>query len=668
MRQAAETATWRPNGTHITWLGVSIVLVVAPHMLRLPLWLTVGFLCLAGWTIAAARGYVRKPGRPVRYLATLCAPLLVYFTYGSVVGRDAGVALLVILGACKLIETVTLRDAHVTTYLACFLGITSFLFSQDVLTGAYMLVVVVVILATFLAINDDAHARSPRKALKTAGMLALQAAPLMVVLFLLFPRVPGPLWGLPKDARAGVSKLSNTMSPGRISELSLSNAVAFRVIFESEIPPPSQRYWRGPVLWRTDGRTWTGIDTGIAKPPPFVFRGKPVDYVVTVEPHFERWLFALDMPATVPAQSVLTGDFQLRAAKPLQRLRKYPMRSYPQYATPRQDPAALRAALQLPTGFHPRSRALARQWRDDIATRLGSNATPERIAQGMVDRALEHFRTQPFYYTLRPPILDEDSVDEFMFLTRRGFCEFYAAAFTVMMRAAGVPARVVTGYQGGDFNDIGQYLIVRQRDAHAWAEVWLDSRGWVRVDPTAAVAPERIEMGMDAALPQPIGPDALGLSADGPVGRLLRRLRFSWDTMNNVWNQWVVDYSDVRQQRFLSRLGIDIKDWRSLAGAMLIVGGIAFAVSVWWLARAPRVHDPAHRYYLAFCAKLKRRGLVRAEHEAPSAFAARVLNARPDLEQPVHAITTAYLLLRYAPNGTSGDLETLKSTVSKFRP
>ena len=668
MRDDAEIARWRPRAVHITWLGAAIVLVVAPHMLRLPLWLSLGFLGLTGWTIASANGYGPKPGRYLRYLVTLGAPLLVYVTYGSIFGRDAGVALLVMLSACKLIETTTLRDAHIATYLACFLIITNFLFSQDIFTGAYMLVVVVVVLATFLALTDDTYARSPRKAIKLAGIYALQAAPLMVIMFLLFPRLPGPLWSLPKDARAGISRLSDSMSPGRISQLSLSNAVAFRAKFTAGVPAPADRYWRGPVLWRTNGLTWTGLDTGETTGTPFVFSGEPIDYVVTIEPHFEHWLFALDMPAKVPARAILTRDYQLQAESPLQSLRRYTMRSYPRYTTQLRDPRELETALQLPAGFHPRARALARQWRADIERRLGEGASQSQIGDAMVKRALNHFRTEPFHYTLRPPVLEQDPVDEFMFLTRRGFCEFYAAAFTVMMRAGGVPTRVVTGYQGGEFNNVGDYLIIRQRDAHAWAEVWLEPRGWVRVDPTAAVAPERIERGIDSALPDALGPAAFGLSGEGAAARAFRRMRYAWDAMNNTWNQWVVDYSDVRQRRLLAKLGVDIEDWRSLLTATLLIAAVLFIVSAWWVSRSPRISDPAQRYYLAFCAKLGRRGLSRADHEPADRYAARVIASRPDLRLAVRTITDAYVRLRYAPIGDVGDLETLKVAVERFDP
>ena len=268
--------------------------------------------------------------------------------------------------------------------------------------------------------------------------------------------------------------------------------------------------------------------------------------------------------------------------------------------------------------------------------------------------------------------MHEDPVDEFLFVTRRGFCEFYASAFTVLMRAAGVPARVVTGYQGGEFNAIGEYLIVRQRDAHAWAEVWLEGRGWVRVDPTGAVSPDRIERGVDVALPPSLGASALGialgLAPGGELAQALRAIRHSWDTVNNSWNQWVVDYGEKRQRRLLDRFGIDVRDWRSIAVALLLVGACALGVCAWWLTRRPEVSDQALRVYLVFCRKLRRRGLGRESFEGPQTFAARVAKIRPDLGTEVVRITGLYLGLRYAGEYSRPALGELERDVARFRP
>jgi transglutaminase-like putative cysteine protease len=674
-RLEAETREWQPTGVRMTWLAMATTLVVVPHMLRVPPWLSVGFVALAGWALLAALGKTSAPGRNVRFAFTIGGPLAVLATFGTLLGRDAGVALLIILAACKLIETRTLRDAYVTVSVACFLGVTNLLYSQSIFAGTYMLVVVIAIVGAILVANDRTGQMTTRQRVRTTAALIAQAAPVMLVLFVLFPRLPGPLWGLPKDAHAGISKLSDSMSPGNISNLSLSDVVAFRVRFLSATPLPKDMYWRGPVLWKTDGWEWNKLPMGTLAEVPAQFNGAPVDYEVTLEPHFEHWLFALDVPAHIPAQATLSADYQLHSHRPIRKLHKYSLRSFTDYTMPMLDPAERDFALQLPEGFHPKTRALAQRWRDEADQHASGSGPPTRpkteggtAPRAIVQRALNHFRAEPFFYTLRPPLLEGDTIDEFLFDTRRGFCEFYAASFTVLMRAAGIPARVVTGYQGGEFNDIGQYLIVRQRDAHAWAEVWLEGEGWVRVDPTAAVAPERIEFGMDAAMPAPLGPSALGIHPSGEIERALRTLRHGWDALNNTWNQWVIDYSDQRQRRFLDRLGIDIHDWRSVASAFLICAAVLLGLGAWWMTPRPTIRDRTARVYARFCAKLARRGLQRSAHEGPLDFCQRVLETRPDLAHDMDAITALYVSLRYGPEHDSEALVAFCGAVKRFSP
>lgn len=689
-----EIDAWRPTGRPIVWLTIATAMVVAPHMVRLPLWLTLGFIALATWSLMTGLGRWRGPGANTRLVMTLTAPVGVIATYGTLLGRDAGVALLVILAACKLVETKSLRDAYVTIFVASFLVITNFLFSQSIFTGTYMLAVVTAILMALLYTNDRTNALTRPQSLRMAGTLMVQAAPLMIALFILFPRLPGPLWGLPKDAHAGVSRLSDSMSPGNISDLSLSDAVAFRVKFHTPPPPGKALYWRGPVLWHTSGQKWTQRAPNqvprYLESIPFEFSGPPVDYSVTLEPHYEDWMFALDMPSQVPPLVAMTSDYQLIARRKIRNLLKYDLRSYTSYRSTVLHPLDHASALQVPRGFHPKAKALARRWLAEVESDVGPRPASTRTAgdtrkqgsaptaadiaqeaavtQALVNKALAFFREEPFFYTLRPPLLEGDTVDEFLFLTRRGFCEFYAASFTVLMRAAGVPTRVVTGYQGGEVNDIGEYLIVRQRDAHAWTEVWVAGTGWVRVDPTAAVAPERIEQGMDAALPNPVGRGTLPFDAPTGVRDALRTLRHGWDAINNTWNQWVVDYGDRRQRRLLERLGIDIKDWRVAGLAVLIAGGLVLAIAALWLMRRPRISDRAARAYARYCRKLARRGLVRHAAEGPDDFARRVLDGRPDLSDAVKRITSLYVSARYRVSGGQDTLAELETEVSGFRP
>ena len=351
----------------------------------------------------------------------------------------------------------------------------------------------------------------------------------------------------------------------------------------------------------------------------------------------------------------MSRDFQLLAPKPVRARRRYEVRSYPQARLTRFSVDEHSAALSLPVGMHPRARQLALDWRREL-----------RDDEAIVSRALDYFRRQPFVYTLSPPMLENDPVDEFLFDTRSGFCENYASSFAVLMRAAGIPARIVTGYQGGELNPLGDYLIVRQRDAHAWSEVWLAERGWVRVDPTGAVSPNRIELGMDAAIPPTIGPPGLDLPSRGPLWETWRRVRFGIDALKTGWNAWVLGYGPHRQRQLLGMFGADASDVGGLATAMLVATGALLAVLAVWLARhRPVPVDPALRTYRRFCGKLARAGIARRASEGPLDFAARVSASRPQLDKAVEHITGMYVALRYADGDVP--MREFKRAVTAFR-
>jgi len=649
-----ETHNWQPQRVHLLWLTAALALVLAPHAMRIPLWVATSFVALALWRMACAFGLVRFPGRWLRVLVSLLLFLGIAVSFGTIFGKSAGVAALVVLAGLKLLETATLRDAYALSFLGYFLVVTNFLFSQSVLVGAYMFVAVVAMTAALTALN--AGTTSPLERLQTAGALLLQALPVMLVLFVLFPRIPGPLWGLPKDAHSGLSGLSDKMSPGDISQLGLSGATAFRVKFDGQPPENKYLYWRGPILWRTDGRTWTQGETKLVRHLGLdAHVGEPLDYLVTLEPHQRTWLFALDMPVAVPPGKIGTTDFQLRSIKPVRKRIQYRARSYAQYRTPGISGEDFRRALELPVGAHPKARELALKWRN-------AGLQPDAV----VAAALAYFRNEPFFYTLRPPRLDGDNVDQFLFGSRQGFCEHFAASFTVLMRAAGIPARVVTGYQGGERNPLGDYLMVRQRDAHAWAEVWISGRGWVRVDPTAAVAPERIELGLEAAIPAVAGTAILGIEAGDAVLDVMRTMRNAWDSLNNSWNLWVLGYGPQRQMQLLSRIGLDASDWRKLVlwlGSAVL--GLMVATGL-LLMRRPGKRDPALRAYTRFCNRLARQGMPRRPSEGPLDYARRINARRPDLCAWVDQITELYVDIRYA--GGRGDVGDLKRAAAAFRP
>lgn len=635
------------------WLAGSLVLVLVPHVARMPVWISASFLVFMLWRLACRDGRLRLPGRWVRVPLALVTVAAVFATFGTVLGRDAGVALLIVLTGLKLLETRGLRDAHVVCFLGYFLVVTNFLYSQSIPSGLYMLVVVLALTATLIVLNTEPGDLGPAQRLARAATLLGQALPIMLTLFLLFPRINGPLWGLPNDAYGARSGLTDSMAPGAISALSLSDAVAFRVKFDGPAPPSALLYWRGPVLWHTDGHTWS---RGAAprESPAATGLGEPISYTITLEPHQQRWLFALGLPQSIPTHAHLTADLELLARRPVRERMRYHLRSYLRYRDQRLSAHDRQRALELPVGMHPEARALAARWRASA-----------RDDQGVVARALAYFAHEPFYYTLHPPPLRGDMVDEFLFGTRRGFCEHYAVAFAVLMRAAGIPTRIVTGYQGGELNPLGDYLIVRQRDAHAWDEVWLGARGWVRVDPTAAVSPTRIERGMEAAIPESVDVAGVALPTTEAMRSVWLNLRRAWDSINNSWNQWVLGYGPSRQYQFLARLGLNAQDWRQLALWLLIGVSLLLAAVGLWLYRRALPDDQVQAAYRQFCAKLARRGLPRAAHEGPVDFARRVCAARPGLAREVDDITERYVRLRYGE--TERDVRAFRRAVATFR-
>jgi protein-glutamine gamma-glutamyltransferase len=638
------------------WTVAGFAAAVAPHVAHLRSWVVAIALAVTAWRLLAEWRGFGLPGRWLRTAAALGAGAGVLVTYRGVTGLDAGTALLVLMGALKLLETRKPRDHIVLVFIGWFLCLATFLYQQDLWAAAWVVPAMWLLAAALLNVARSGESGPAPRPFRTTGAMLLKALPLALVFFLFFPRVAGHFWGAPSSERA-TTGLTEELSPGDLSELTLNDTVAFRVRFAGEVPPPLQRYWRGPVLTEFDGYTWTRPRAQAYFRPEVEFIGEPVEYTVTLEPTQQRMLFALDMvdrwPGDMASQS---WDYQLWTRQPISAVIQYQARSFPRYRAGLELSAALRNRhLQLPEERNPRSVELARRMRAAAADDAG-----------FIADVLAMFREQEFYYTLTPPRLDRDSVDDFLFNTRRGFCGHFASSFTMLMRAAGIPARVVGGYQGGDWNPIGGHLTVRQSHAHAWSEVWLAGRGWVRVDPTAAVAPERVERGLDAALPE----------GESVPGRLLResevlwQARMIWDNVNARWNDWVVKFDSARQERILEELGFEAPDWRQLA--WLLAGGLAaglLLVSAWlaWEYRAPRL-DPAAAAYRRFTRRLAKRGVERAAHEAPRDFLARVLTARPDLAQPATAITEAYLRARYAPGAGGADLDRLRALVRHFRP
>ena len=642
---------------NILWLLAGMGFVVAPHLLRLPNWVTIFFGVVVGWRAWIAWYALRSPPRALMWAVTIAATVGTFLTYGRIVGREAGTTLLIIMSALKLLEMRSQRDVVLSIYLGFFLVVTNFLFSQTIPLGIYMLACVWIFVATLVGFNHQGRTPTVMERLRPAGSLLVQALPLMVAFFILFPRNSGPLWALPQDQRSAQTGLSETMTPGNIASLIKSDSIAFRVQFDDALPPYQTLYWRGPVLVDFDGSTWRMPQAISQGHLDYAKRERPTHYAVTLEPHHKTWLFALDVPGELPPRSNILSDLQLRAHRPVNERIRYELTSYLGYQYgQRASRPQLERNLRFDGSRNPRTVALGRQW-------AAKNPDPRAI----LSEASRHFATAGYTYTLEPPILDRtDPYDDFLFSSKAGFCEHYSGSFVLLMRAAGIPARVVTGYQGGEVNPLNHELIVRQADAHAWAEIWVAEEGWVRIDPTAAVSPLRVEGGVNAAL-GPIGMVSSLIAAD--AFGLLAQLRFAWQMMNSQWEQWVVGYNMDRQRQFFSQMGFAGIDWRTLGFWLVVITfavGAAITIGLLVRDRPPR-REASLVAWNRFCGKLAVAGLPRAPHEGPLDFLARVRQARPELAPVVEDITSRYVEARYGPGASREDVRELARRVREFR-
>jgi transglutaminase-like putative cysteine protease len=634
----------------LAWLIASLIIVIAPHAIRAPWWLTVLTLCLYAWRVYYALNRAPLPSRWLVLGVAAVALIGVWIEYRTIFGRQPGILLLMLFSGLKLLETRTHRDAAVAAFLGYFLIITNFLYTQSIPTALIMSLALFMITATLVGFS--APQRAPVANLRTAGVLLAHAAPAALALFLLFPRVSGPLWGLPQDAYAGMTGLSDTMTPGNLSSLAQSDAIAFRAEFSGESPPPRERYWRGPVLWDFDGRTWSiGANYLVDFEPPRGGRST-YRYEVVLEAHNRHWLFALETAASLPERGRITADGLLVAPSPVRTRVRYEIASMIAPQPEDENPSLLRRALRLPAGSNPRAAALGAQWRE-------ASKTDAEV----LTRAIGFFTGGQYVYTLEPPLLGVDPVDDFLFSTKAGFCEHFSSAFVFVMRAAGVPARVVTGYQGGELNSVDSIITVRQSDAHAWAEVFLPGRGWVRVDPTAAAVPGRIDSGMARVVPSAAG---LPLMMR-PELEWLRGVRDRWEAAAHKWNVWVLGYNPERQRELMSLAGIRDADWRQLTAVLFAFLGVMTLILLAWSLRRVARPDPVQKAWRTFCRKLARRGVERAPHEGPRDYTTRAARSIPAARTPILRIGALYIGVRYGAQPSDDAITRLRRLVRELK-
>ena len=640
---------------NITWLLAAMGFVIAPHVTRLPIWVSAVCIGAGGLRWWIARRAWHTPPWWMMALIAFAVAAAARWEYKQLFGREVGVTLLIAMLCLKLLEMRMKRDAMIVIFLGFFLALTNFLYSQSILMGGYVVASSWIFIATLIGFNRINTEATVKERLVPAAWLVLQAIPMMLVFFILFPRLSGPLWSMPGDDRARTG-LSDEMSPGDISDLSISDAIALRVDFDAAVPESRDLYWRGPVLSEQDGRTWRMGVTDARGNPEFQPLGPPVSYRVTMMPSNKNFMFALDLPLTVPENANILDDFQLRARTAITTLRAYNMTSHLQYTTGLSlSDRERQRYTRISRNINPRSVAYAKKLRED-------NPDPKAVIEVLMARY-----NREFEYTFQPPKLGADPVDDFLFGSKMGFCEHYASSFVFVLRAAGIPARIVTGYQGGEVNPVTRQLVVRQSEAHAWAEVWLEGLGWRRADPTFAVSPLRINRGMSEAL----GPRGIlnNLIAADSLG-LLRQIGYQWDALNNQWNQWVVGFNQDRQRFAMENLfGLRDVDWRQL-GMWLIVGVFSTggSVGLLLLARAYRKRrDPVVMAYDRFCAKLAKAGISRAPYEGPMDLYTRVAREKPQVAGAAQNVLQAYINLRYAAPETTAARTSFLTQVRRFR-
>ncbi|HEY0333004.1 MAG TPA: DUF3488 and transglutaminase-like domain-containing protein [Stenotrophomonas sp.] len=593
------------------WVGAATLLCLLPLLLQLPLPMALMFSLSALATMALS--WRQSIAAPLRLLLVVGMLLAVYWQTGARLGRDTGCALLAAMLAIKSSELRTLRDARSLLGFALFAPFAAFLLDQGpISTVLALLAVLIALLCMQRMADEEAQAPAPtwREQARAILRLAVLGVPLALAAFWLFPRLGTPLWGIPERAMSRPG-LSDTMSPGQWIDLMADDAPAFRVQFFGPPPAAEQRYWRGPVLWNFDGRTWRALRGAPALETPLAER-QPArwDYQIDYEPTDRRQLVALDLPLQAPGGSRLSSDYVLSSDNTLTSLTRWRLQSVPSRLELSLPDWRRREALQLPAGFNPRTLTLGRQWRQQA----GSDDA------AIVRRALAWIHTD-FAYTLDTPLAGHDGVDEFLFGYKQGFCEHFSSAFVVLMRGAGIPARVVTGFAGGIRNPLGGYYVIRRMDAHAWAEVWLPGQGWVRVDPTAAVAPERIYDTLEDRLSQDAATSEGGRYNMADVGDWLRR----------GWNELVLSFDATRQQQLLRPLGIGRLEPAQLIALFATFALAAIGWMAWLLARGERERDPLLRAWRRLGRRYARLGLSREPYEPALAWADRV---RKELDDP----------------------------------
>ncbi|MBA3012417.1 MAG: DUF3488 domain-containing protein [Desulfobacula sp.] len=650
----------KAESAHVLPVIGALVVAIAPHTPGLPLWINAWCLVMWGYVLVQLKTGWPLPGNMVRYALAFASIAGLLLTYRFRIGADTFIGLLALMAAIKPFEMATHRHQMITVLLTYFIIITSLFRSESMFIVFYMFFSVFV--TTIALVRVNAPQDPFRQSLNMAARIMAQAIPLMVLLFLLFPRLPGSLFGV-EDKTLGRSGFSDRLSPGSVSRLTMDQTPAFRAEFNGPLPLAEQLYWRGIVFQAFDGKTWTTRASALPAPPapPPTRLGENHTYTIVLEPHNAHWLMALDRPVKGPPWADLTQDGVLKSRLPVKQKIRYTATSLAGETSGETKvaentlPEEMAAAIISPSkNQNPKTRALAME----LARMTDTPTEKSRIL-------LAYFKENSFVYTLTPPTAERHPIDSFLLDQKKGYCEHYASAFGFMMNVLGVPARIVGGYLGGEHNPYSRYLTIRNSYAHAWVEFFDPDRGWVRVDPTMAVAPDRIRTNPD-------GSSAVPESAAGTLS-FARKIKFALEAANLRWEAWFTGYSYFEQKAFLQKLGLE--KWKGVTGTLLVLllvtlGALAvFSGIIFWLLRPKKNKpDPVGQAYFEFCFRLDKLGLARPPHQGPWDFARACGEKRVDLQTEIMAITALYVQLRFQKNCPHTALADFKTRIHLFHP
>ena len=635
-------------------LIILMLMVSLPHFEYIPWWSVVIILLLAVWRSIIISKNKYRPGKVISALLTILAAIFIYQKSGGFSGIAAGSHLLVVMAFFKLLESKNRRDYMLLVILSFFIIATNFLFSQSIATAAYMFVCLFFTLVTMISINQKKSDISFKEKSAISLKLIAYSIPLMIVLFLFFPRITGPLWNTDNDQSQAKTGLSDSMEPGQISQLVYSNDLVFRAKFKDKRPAQHKLYWRALTLLNFNGKKWTATSDSESGAVLHI-NSSGYEYTVTMEASNKKWLYLLDLPYQINNKHHISSDFTSHTNKALNSLIQYTAHSSQNYYISNNlDPHFKSLALNTPD-LNKKTRELAERWRQKSTN-----------SEEIINQALAFFTRQGFSYTLSPARLTRaNSIDQFLFETREGFCEHYASAFAVLMRHAGIPSRIVLGYLGGELNPIDNILSVNQSMAHSWTEVWIDGKGWIRIDPTAAIAPDRININISTALKDKKNlPLHLQINSE-----TLLAIKQFMSAIDNQWNQWVLNYDETHQKKFLQFLTgteYSLKDISNLFIQIILIT-LLLTGFAYFFNNFKKIKDPVKNDYKLFLKKLSKAGLPKLSSEGPRDYKNRLLKHLPAQKQEISFIMENYINLRYKKNIGNSSAERFRKAIRQFR-